>query len=453
MAANVRRTAEGRRLAEANARTANWKRWGPYLSERQWGTVREDYSADGDAGTTSRTITPAAGPTAGARTACWASADRECRLCFALALWNGSDPILKERLFGLTGPEGNHGEDVKECYFYLDATPTHSYLKALYKYPQAAFPYERLRRGEPPPRPDRAGIRADRHRRLRRRPLLRRLRRVRQGGAGRHPDPHHGRQSRPGGGARCTCCRRSGSATPGRGAATHEGCGLKPRIELAGPTARCAPSTRRSGKFRFVAGPAPDGAAPTLLFTENETNAERLFERRRTPAPYVKDAFHDYVVDGQTDAVNPERRRHQGGGALSCSTCRPAARSIVRLRLLRRGAKRRAAVRRRLRRSLRRAHRARPTSSTTAACPRACRDEDAAVARQAYAGPALDASSSTTTSSSDWLRRRSRPAAAAAERASRAATATGGTSTTATSSRCPTSGSIPGTPPGTWRST
>src|SRR5262245_347463 len=136
--------AESQRLAADARREANWKRWGPYLSERQWGTVREDYSADG---------------------ACWdylphdharsrayrwgedgllGICDREGRLCFALALWNGRDPILKERLFGLGGPEGNHGEDVKECYFYLDSTPTHSYMKALYKYPQAEFPYTRL---------------------------------------------------------------------------------------------------------------------------------------------------------------------------------------------------------------------------------------------------------------------------------------------------------------------
>ena len=104
------------------------------------------------AGTTSRTTTRAAAPTAGARTACSASRDRECRLCFALALWNGRDPILKERLFGLTGPEGNHGEDVKECYYYLDSTPTHSYMKALYKYPQARVPVRAAGRGEPPAR-------------------------------------------------------------------------------------------------------------------------------------------------------------------------------------------------------------------------------------------------------------------------------------------------------------
>ena len=138
-------TAEQRRLAEDAARERNWKRWGPYLAERQWGTVREDYSPDGESwGYFTHEH-------ARSRAYRWGEdgllgfTDRECRLCLALALWNGRDPILKERLFGLSGPEGNHGEDVKECYFYLDATPTHAWQRALYKYPQAEFPYERLR--------------------------------------------------------------------------------------------------------------------------------------------------------------------------------------------------------------------------------------------------------------------------------------------------------------------
>ena len=138
-------TAEQARLDLAATHEKNWQRWGTYLPERQWGTVREDYSADGN---------------------CWVSfpyemaqyrayrwgedgllgwTDRECRLCYSTTLWNGNDPHLKERLFGLTNPEGNHGEDVKELFYYLDATPTGSYAKALYKYPQRTFPYERLR--------------------------------------------------------------------------------------------------------------------------------------------------------------------------------------------------------------------------------------------------------------------------------------------------------------------
>src|SRR5690348_9552715 len=137
-------TAEEKRLQEDRSRKANWKRWGPYLSERQWGTVREDYSAYG----TAWDYFPH--DHARSRAYRWGEdsiggiCDRHQYICFALALWNGKDPILKERLFGLTGNEGNHGEDVKELYYYLDSTPTHSYMKHLYKYPQAEYPYEEL---------------------------------------------------------------------------------------------------------------------------------------------------------------------------------------------------------------------------------------------------------------------------------------------------------------------
>src|ERR1700741_1873303 len=146
-------TAEEQRLEEARNRAVNWKRWGPYLSERAWGTVREDYSAYGTAWDYL--------PHDHARSKAYrwnedgiaGISDRHQLICFALAVWNGKDPILKERLFGLTGGEGNHGEDVKELYYYLDATPTHSYLKMLYKYPQREFPYgslvtENRRRGK-----------------------------------------------------------------------------------------------------------------------------------------------------------------------------------------------------------------------------------------------------------------------------------------------------------------
>jgi hypothetical protein len=137
-------TAEELRLTQDKAREKNWKCWGPYLSERQWATVREDYSAWGNCWE----YFPH--DHARSRAYRWGEdgllgiTDRQCRLCFALAFWNGKDPILKERLFGLTGSEGNHGEDVKECYFYLDSTPTHSYMKALYKYPQTEYRHTRL---------------------------------------------------------------------------------------------------------------------------------------------------------------------------------------------------------------------------------------------------------------------------------------------------------------------
>src|ERR1051326_5287464 len=136
--------AEEKRLEESRDRKSHWKRWGPYLSERQWGTVREDYSEHRTAGD----FFPH--DHARSRTYRWGEdgimgiSDRRQLVCFALAMWNGKDPILKERLFGLTGNEGNHGEDVKEYYFYLDSTPTHSYMKGLYKYPQGEFPYGKL---------------------------------------------------------------------------------------------------------------------------------------------------------------------------------------------------------------------------------------------------------------------------------------------------------------------
>ncbi len=137
-------TAEHVRLEEAREQKVPWKKWGPYLSERQWGTVREDYSEGGDA------WNYFSHDQARSRAYRWGEdglagvSDDKQRLCFAVALWNGADPILKERLFGLTNSESNHGEDVKEYYFYLDSTPTHSYMKYLYKYPQAAFPYADL---------------------------------------------------------------------------------------------------------------------------------------------------------------------------------------------------------------------------------------------------------------------------------------------------------------------
>src|ERR671935_2155863 len=147
------------RLEEAKNGIKAWYHWGPYLAERQWGTVREDYSADSSAWDSFPH------DHARSRVYRWGEdgllgiSDNYQRLCFALALWNGQDPILKERLFGLTGPEGNHGEDVKELYYYFDSTPTHSYLRALYKYPQRAYPYAQLvaesrRRGKHEPEPE-----------------------------------------------------------------------------------------------------------------------------------------------------------------------------------------------------------------------------------------------------------------------------------------------------------
>ena len=212
MAVTFRSNAEDRRLEESRQRKAQWKRWGPYLSERQWGTVREDYSANG----TAWEYLPH--DHARSRAYRWGEdgiggiCDRHQRICFALALWNRRDPILKERLFGLTGNEGNHGEDVKEYYFYLDSTPTHSYMKFLYKYPQAEFPYAQLRRGEPAgaaePNPNsNCSIPA-----YSMTIAISNVRRICKGDAGRHFDPHHGLESRSGNRAAVVCCRRFGFA-------------------------------------------------------------------------------------------------------------------------------------------------------------------------------------------------------------------------------------------------
>src|SRR5512142_1727449 len=137
-------SAEELRLEQSRSRESHWKRWGPYLSERAWGTVREDYSPGGSAWDSFPHDHARSRAYRWGEDGLMGVSDRHQYVCFALALWNGRDPILKERLFGLTGPQGNHGEDVKECYYYLDSTPTHSYMKALYKYPQKEFPYERL---------------------------------------------------------------------------------------------------------------------------------------------------------------------------------------------------------------------------------------------------------------------------------------------------------------------
>ena len=295
-------TAEGLRLAEDRARTKNWKRWGPYLSERQWATVREDYSPDG----TCWDYFPH--DHARSRAYRWGEdgllgfTDRECRLCFGLALWNGKDPILKERIFGLTGPEGNHGEDAKELYYYLDSTPTHSWMRSLYKYPQAEYPYSKLleenrRRGI-------GGLEFE----------------VADSGVfdgGRYFDvfadyakagPDHVL-------IRITVANRGPEA-----ATIHvlpqlwfrnmwtwgcslEGVGVKPALALDGKHALTA-EHETLGSFTLAYAPSSGGVEPKALFTENETNSERLWGSANV-TPYVKDAFHRHVVDGEPGAVNP----------------------------------------------------------------------------------------------------------------------------------------------------
>jgi hypothetical protein len=288
---------ETARLAEDAARTRNWKRWGPYLAERQWGTVREDYSADGTC------WEYFSHDHARSRAYRWGEdgllgiTDRQGRLCFALALWNGRDPILKERLFGLTGPEGNHGEDVKEAYFYLDSTPTHSYLKALYKYPQAEFPYAML---------------VEENRRRGRRDAEYELVDTGVFEGNRYFDVtvEYAKAAPDDLVIRLTVANRGPQEAPLHALPTlwfrntwswgrrGEGYWHAPRIRDGGAGTLVA-DHESLGRFRLVAS-----GNPRALFTENETNAARLFGVANA-TPYVKDAFHEYVVHGRTDAVNP----------------------------------------------------------------------------------------------------------------------------------------------------
>ncbi len=294
--------AESDRLAEDTRRTRNWKRWGPYLAERQWGTVREDYSEYGDCWS----YLPH--DHARSRAYRWGEdgllgiTDRQGRLCFALALWNGRDPILKERLFGLTGPEGNHGEDVKELYYYLDSTPTHSYLKALYKYPQAEYPYESLvrvnrERGKGDPEfelLDTGAFDGNRYfdvfaeyAKADVDDILVRITVANRGPeiATLHLLP--------------TLWFRNTWSWGREG----EGYWPKPELRRTGP-ARIVAEHQSLGRYLLEVEPSDGAAAPELLFTDNETNVARLFGAPNAQ-PYVKDAFHRFVVGGERDAVNP----------------------------------------------------------------------------------------------------------------------------------------------------
>jgi hypothetical protein len=289
--------AESSRLGEDARRERNWKRFGPYLAERQWGTVREDYSEHGDCWS----YFPH--DHARSRAYRWGEdgllgvTDREGRLCFGLALWNGRDPILKERLFGLTGPEGNHGEDVKEAYFYLDSTPAHSYMKALYKYPQREFPYralveENARRGKLEPELELADLGAfdeDRYfdvfveyAKASPDDLL-----IRITVANRGPDA-----------ARIDLLPTLWLRNTWSWGRTGEGYWPRGRIINRSPGALGAGHPSLGQWVLAFEG------APELLFTENETNVERLFGAPNAQ-PYVKDAFHRRVIAGERDAVNP----------------------------------------------------------------------------------------------------------------------------------------------------
>jgi hypothetical protein len=290
---NIYDTREGVRLVMNRDQAGHWNRWGPFVAERAWGTVREDYSPNGDAWhffphdhARSRAYRWNEDGLAGI-------CDRHQYLCFALALWNGHDPYLKERIFGLSGPEGNHGEDVKEYYFYLDNTPTHSYMKYLYKYPHAEFPYTRL---------------VDENRRRSR--LDPEFELIDTGifNQNRYFDVvvEYAKLEPEDLLIRISITNRGPDAAPITVLPT-----LWFRNTWTWGRDPRRPSMNRHSQESLVAKHWQLGeyilyysGADELLFTENETNTQRLYDVK-PPTPYVKDAFHRYVVNGQHDAVNP----------------------------------------------------------------------------------------------------------------------------------------------------
>lgn len=288
-------TQEEKRLEENRNRQTHWKRWGPYLSERQWGTVREDYSADGAA------WDYFSHEQSHYRTYRWGEdgilgiSDNHQRLCFAIALWNGEDPVLKERIFGLTGSQGNHGEDVKEYYFYLDSTPTHSYMKGLYKYPQAAYPYAQLI--EENQRRDRHALEFElldtgifdedryfdvfvEYAKATAEDILIQITAINRGPETKtlHLLP--------------TLWFRNTWSWGNKE--------TKPTLKLIKPGIVEASHPTLGQRYLYCEG------RTELLFTENETNSQRAFGVANA-SPYVKDGIHNYIVSGQKDAVNPSQ--------------------------------------------------------------------------------------------------------------------------------------------------
>ncbi len=314
--------AERCRLDEVNAGVAPWKRWGPYLSERQWGTVREDYSQTGEAWdyfphdhARSRAYRWGEDGIAGI-------SDDKQRLCFAVALWNGTDPILKERLFGLTNAEGNHGEDVKEYYYYLDSTPTHSFMRYLYKYPHRAFPYADL---------------VETNRRRSRRELEYELIDTGVFDDDRYFDVfvEYAKATPDDIAVRITAVNRGPDPAPlhvlptlwHRNRWSWRSRRPKPRlVAVEGPFGASvihAPEYRFGDRFLACAGDVP------LLFCDNDTNTRRLFGVPNQQ-PYPKDGINDHVVHALADGVNPERRGTKAAAHYRL-TVAPGAAAVIRL--------------------------------------------------------------------------------------------------------------------------
>ena len=315
--------AEQRRLTESLTGNDMWRRWGPYLSERQWGTVREDYSENGAAWE----YFPH--DHARSRAYRWGEdglggfCDRHGLVCFALSLWNGNDPILKERMFGLTNRQGNHGEDVKDYYFYLDNTPSHSYMKYLYKYPQAEFPYQRLidenaRRTKDDPEFELldTGIFAD----------------------NRYFDVivEYAKADTEDILIRIEIFNRGPEAAPltvlptlwFRNTWVWDNNAADSRPQVSNDNGAIKAEIERYGEFWLHAE-----NKPPLLFTENETNDRRCFNAPDM-GPYVKDAFHDYVIYAEKGAVNAAQT-----GTKAAAHCElqipPGASQVLRMRFCR----------------------------------------------------------------------------------------------------------------------
>ncbi len=321
--------AEETRLAESAARKKNWQRWGPYLSERQWGTVREDYSEGGDA-----TWSYFPHDHARSRAYRWGEdgllgvCDRQCRLCFSVGLWNGRDAILKERLFGVTGPEGNHGEDVKECYYYLDSSPSHSYMKALYKYPQSRYPYEELvevgrSRDRTEPEYELADTSAfdgsryfdvvAEYAKAGPNDLLIKLTITNRGPA---PAVLH-------------VLPQLFFRNTWTWHCTDEGCTTRPSMSLDNNVVTTMHESL--GEFWFACDGMGTPEQWTWLFTDNETNVRR-HHGLPCESDYYKDALNNYIVLGDTHAVNPKQSGTKCG-SYGLMMIGPGQTNTVRLRL------------------------------------------------------------------------------------------------------------------------
>src|SRR5262245_55501139 len=316
--------AEQVRLEEAREQKAPWKKWGPYLSERQWGTVREDYSENGDA------WNYFTHDQARSRAYRWGEdglagiSDEKQRLCFALALWNGKDPILKERLFGLTNSESNHGEDVKEYYFYLDSTPTHSYMKYLYKYPREAYPYSKL---------------VDTSRRRGRNEMEYELLDTGVFDQNRYFDVfvEYAKESAEDLLIQISIYNRGPEAAElhvlptlwFRNLWSWQGMAQRPTLQELAPNKSQsvvkAVDALLGERYLYCDGDA------SLLFTENETNTQRIFGVPNR-SPYVKDGINNYLVQGQTGVVNPEKKGTKVAAHYQL-TINPGQCRVVRLRL------------------------------------------------------------------------------------------------------------------------